>query len=225
MDQPLEIVVQKVRTAAALIGAVVLAAAGLASAGAGELAKTHILTVSLPDGSIEQVRYAGDRPPQISFGQAPDPFFSPGFDTVGLNSPFVALDRMSAEMDREAEALLNQTARWQASAFGFPDTFAAVDSGGLAPGARSFSVVSTLSGGHVCTRSVEAYASPDGGQPRIVTRTSGDCGGGHRSALSSGVQRRTEPNRARPGLIEVKAGPDDMLAPDATGDRIALGFR
>ncbi len=215
---------QKVRTAA-LIGAVVLAAAGLARAGAGELAKTHILTVRLPDGSIEQVRYAGDRPPQISFGQALDPFFSPGFDPVGLDSPFVALDRMSAEMDREAQPLLNQTARWRVPAFGFPDTFAAVESGRLAPGARSFSVVSTLSGGHVCTRSVEAYASPDGGQPRIVTRTSGDCGSGHRGARSSGAQRPVEPNSTRPGLIEVKAGPEDTLAPNAAGDRIALGFR
>jgi hypothetical protein len=224
MDQPLETVVQKVRTAA-LIGAVVLAAAGLASAGAGELAKTHILTVRLPDGSIEQVRYAGDWPPQINFEQAPDSFFSPGFDPVGLNSPFVALDRMSAEMDREAQALLNQAARWRAPAFGFPDTFAAVDSGGLASGARSFSAVSTLSGGHVCTRSVEAYASPDGGQPRIVTRTSGDCGPGPRGALSSGARRPAEPNRPKSGLTEVKAGAEDILAPNAAGDRLALGFR
>ena len=58
---------QKFRTAA-LIGAVVLAAAGLAGASAGELARTHILTVRLPDGSIEQIRYLGDRPPQIRFG-------------------------------------------------------------------------------------------------------------------------------------------------------------
>ena len=215
---------QKVRTAA-LIGAVVLGAAGLASAGAGELAKTHTLNVRLPDGSVEQLRYVGDRPPQISFRQAPDPFFSPGFDPVDLDSPFVALDRMSAEMDREAQAILDETPVWRDSAFGFPAPLALAHSGRLAPGARSFSVVSTLSGGHVCTRSVEAYASPDGGQPRIVTRTSGDCGPGHRGALSSGSQRPFEPNRAKSGLIEVKAGPEDTLAPDAAGDRIALGFR
>ena len=53
---------QKLRTLA-LIGAAVLAAAGLAGASAGELARTHILTVRLPDGSIEQIRYLGDRPP------------------------------------------------------------------------------------------------------------------------------------------------------------------
>ena len=136
---------QKFRTAA-LIGAVVLAAAGLAGASAGELARTHILTVRLPDGSIEQIRYVGDLPPRIHWTQDPAPLFSPGFERMDMNSPFAALDRMSAEMDREAQALLNQTARLQDSAFGFPDPLALIDSGRLAPGARSFSVVSTLSG-------------------------------------------------------------------------------
>ena len=105
--------VQKFRTAA-LIGAVVLAAAGLAGASAGELARTHILTVRLPDGSIEQIRYVGDLPPQIHWTQDPAPLFSPGFERMDMNSPFAALDRMSAEMDREAQALLNETARLQA---------------------------------------------------------------------------------------------------------------
>ena len=115
---------QKFRTAA-LIGAVVLAAAGLAGASAGELARTHILTVRLPDGSIEQIRYLGERPPQIHWTQDPAPLFSPGFEPVDMNAPFAALDRMSAEMDREADALLNQAARLQDSAFGFPDPLGA----------------------------------------------------------------------------------------------------
>ena len=215
---------QKFRTAA-LIGAVVLAAAGLAGASAGELARTHILTVRLPDGSIEQIRYLGERPPQIHWTQDPTPLFSPGFEPVGPNAAFAALDRMSAEMDREAQALLNETASLQASAFGFPDAFAAADSGRLAPGARSFSVVSTLSGAHMCTRSVEVFPSPDGGRPRIVTRTSGDCGGGARGSLPSANQPRGEPVRMRPGLIEVNAGPGEILAPDAASDRVAVSLR
>ena len=83
---------------AALLGAAVLAAAGLAGASAAEPARTHVLTVRLPDGSIEQIRYLGD---QIRFDQAP--LFSPGFEAVGEDSPFVALARMSAEMDREGD--------------------------------------------------------------------------------------------------------------------------
>ena len=97
-----------------------LAAAGLAGASAGELARTHVLTVRLPDGSIEQIRYLGDRPPQIHWTQDPAPLFWPGIERVDMNSPFAALDRMSAEMDREAQALLNQTARLQDSALASP---------------------------------------------------------------------------------------------------------
>ncbi len=215
---------QKFRTAA-LIGAVVLAAAGLAGASAGELARTHVLTIRLPDGSVEQIRYLGDRPPQIHFTQDPAPLLWPGFERVDMNSPFAALDRMSAEMDRDAQALLNETADLQASAFGFPDPLALIDSGRLAPGARSVSVVSTLSGGHVCTRSVEVYASPEGGRPRIVTRTSGDCGGSARGSLPSGARRPGAPVRTRPGLIEVNARPGEILAPDAASDRIAVSLR
>ena len=149
-------------------------------------------------------------------------YSAPGFEPAGMDSPFAALDRMSAEMDREAQALLNETARLQASAFGFPDAFAAVDSGRLAPGSRSFSVVSTLSGGHMCSRSVEVFASPDGGRPRVVTRTSGDCGPGHRGSPSPGARRPAEPARMRPGLIEVNATPGEILAPQAASERIAV---
>ena len=53
-------------------------------------------------------------------------------------------------------------------------------------------------------------------------RTSGDCGGGGRGSLPSANQPRGEPVRMRHGLIEVKAGPGEILAPDAASDRIAV---
>jgi hypothetical protein len=200
-----------------------LAAAGLAGASAGELARTHILAVRLPDGSLEQIRYLGDslgdRPLKISFGQAP--LVAPGFEAVGPDWPFAALDRISAEMDREAQALLNETARLQRSAL-FPGARGLADSGWLAPGARSVSVVSTLSGGHMCSRSVEVFPSPDGGRPRFVTRTSGDCGPGHPGSPSLGPRRPAEPARTRPGLIEVNLTPGHIHAPEAASDRIAV---
>ena len=213
---------QKLRTLA-LIGAALLAAAGLAGASAGELARTHILTVRLPDGSIEQIRYLGDRPPQIHWTQDPAPLLSPGFEPVDMNSPFAALDRMSGEMDREAQAMSERDGpTCSNSVFGFPDTFAMVDLAKPAPGARSVSVVSTLSGGHVCTRSVEVYASPEGGRPRIVTRTSGDCGPGHRRSLPSAIQPPREPVRGRPGLIEVNDRPSERPAPTP---QLTVGLR
>ena len=212
---------QKLRTAA-VIGAALLAAAGLAGASAGELVKTHVLTVRLPDGSLEQIRYSGDQPPRISVDDQPAPVFSPRFESFGADSPFAALDRMSAEMDREAAALWNETARLSDSTLLPSGDLTAVDFGKLPPGARSFSVVSTLSGGHVCTRSVEYSASPDGGRPRIVTRTSGDCGQEHRRSLPSGVRRGVEPVRRTPGLIEVNDRPGE--APPRSTMR-SIGFK
>jgi len=216
--------VQKLRTAA-LIGAAVLAAAGLAGATAGELANTRVLTVRLPDGSIERIRYLGDQPPQITFAEEPTPLLSPRYESFGVDSPFAMLDRMSAEMDREAEAILNETARLRDSALLPPDALTPADFRKLPPGSRAFSAFSTLSGGHVCTRSVEYSASPDGGRPRIVTRTSGDCGPDHRRSLPSGARRPAEPVRSRPGLIEVNARPGETPALDAAADRVALGAR
>jgi hypothetical protein len=220
----LETFVQKLRIAA-VIGAALLAAAGLAGASAGELVKTHVLTVRLPDGSLEQIRYAGDEPPRISFGDQPAPLLSQGFESFGADSPFAMLERMSAEMDREAAALWNETARLSDSGLLPSGALTAVDFGNPPPGARSFSVVSTLSGGHVCMRSVEYSASPDGGRPRIVTRTSGDCGPDHHRPLSSGVRRGVEPVHSRPGLIEVNDRPDDAPALDGAVDRVQVGLR
>ena len=133
---------------------------------------------------------------------------------------------MSAEMDREAAALWNETARLSDSTLLPSGDLTAVDFGKLPPGARSFSVVSTLSGGHVCTRSVEYSASPDGGRPRIVTRTSGDCGQEHRRSLPSGVRRGVEPVRRTPGLIEVNDRPGEAPpALDDAVDRVQAGLR
>ena len=202
---------------AALIAAAVLAAAGLARASAGELAKTHILTVRLPDGSIEQIRYAGDRPPRISFSEEPAPLLSPLFVSFGPDSPFAVLDRMSAEMDREAAALWNETARLSDFALWPSGALTEADFGALPPGARGVSIDSTLSGGHVCTRTFEYFASPQGGRPRVVTRTSGDCGPGHRRSPPS-VRQPTEPGR--PGPIEVNARPGDMPAPERVAARL-----
>lgn len=202
---------------AALIGAAVPAAAGLAGASAGELARTHVLTVRLPDGSIEQIRYQGDQPPRISFGEESIPVLSPLVVRFGPDSPFAVLDRMSAEMDREAAALWNDTARLSDFALWPSGALTEADFGALPPGARGVSVVSTQSGGHVCTRTFEYFASPQGGRPRVVTRTSGDCGPDHRRSPPS-VRRPAE--QGKPGAIEVNARPGDLPAPERVAARI-----
>lgn len=202
---------------AALIGAAILAASGLA----GGLSKAHVLTVRLPDGSIEQVRYLGDQPPLISFDEEP----TLPFEWFGADSAFAVLDRMSAEMDRETAAILNEAAGLRDSALLPSGSLTPIDLGKLPPGARGFSVISTLSGGHVCTRSFEYSASPDGGRPRIVTRTSGDCSPDYRRSSPPRIRRPAEPVHNRPGLIEVNARPSDTPGLRPADYRVQVGLR
>ena len=67
--------------------------AGLADA---QTSDTHVMLVQLPNGAIEQIRYSGDVPPRIVL--APD--------AASFESPFAALEQMTALMNRQAEAML-----------------------------------------------------------------------------------------------------------------------
>ncbi len=93
-----------------LMSAVAIAAAELvgpaeAQTVAHKSTDTHVLVVRLPDGSLEHIRYAGDRPPQIRFDSQPD---SGLFDPFWPSAPFADLDLISAAMDREAAAMMQQ---------------------------------------------------------------------------------------------------------------------
>ena len=48
--------------------------------------------------------------------------------------------------------------------------------GNLPPGTESYSMVSTWSGNGVCTQSVEITSPANGGEPRVVSHSSGNCG-------------------------------------------------
>jgi hypothetical protein len=203
--------VRKLRTAF-VAGAAVIAAAGFVSAAAAA-SSFHVLTVRLPDGSLEQIRYLGDQPPEVSLGQASLPLVSPAFGLIGPDPVFADLDRISADMDRSAAAMLDEARRMEAHAFASPDRLLNIDFGNAPPGTRAYSMVSTLSGGHVCTRSVQYSWSSDGKAPRVVTRTSGDCGPGRGRSVSSPPRRFFEPVRS-PRLIEVNDRPGEMRKAD-----------
>jgi hypothetical protein len=178
-----------------LAGAAVIALAGFAGFAAAAIRNAHVLTVRLPGGSVEQIRYTGDTPPQVSLepGSAPSPAAWPVADPFGFDSPFAAVDRISAEMDRQAEAMLNQA---MAPALTGPDGLVQADLGRLPPGVHGYSVVSTRSGNAVCTHSVQYTAYGPGKPPRVVTRTSGNCGADQSRPLPS----------AAPGAVGVPPG-------------------
>jgi hypothetical protein len=80
---------------------------------------------------------------------------------------------------------------------------------GQAPaGSQSFSTISTFSGGHACTKSVQVLSQGAGKPPQVITKTSGDCGAA--ASISPGgvgiVQRQAAPANA-PHAIAIKASP------------------
>jgi hypothetical protein len=169
---------------AILAGAAAIALMGVAGLAAAEIKNAHRLDVRLPDGPLAHIRYVGDTPPTVSFAPASPALsiLSPAFDPFGAGSPFAVLEQISQAMDRQAEAMLREASA-RPGPFTGPDLMQ-VDIGRLPRGAQGFSMVSTISGDGVCTRSVEYRSLGDGKPPQVVTRTSGAC----------------TPDETRPGL-------------------------
>jgi hypothetical protein len=180
--------VMRVLRTALLAGAAAIAAAGLSGVAAARDFNTHVIAVPVPGGGVAEIRYTGDVPPQVVFSPAPTALgaFMPFGAFFGPASPFATIDRISAAMDREAASLIRQ-AETLANAPAFaPDQPIEMAAGNLPPGTESYSMVSTWSGNGVCTQSVEIVSPANGGKPRVVSHSSGNCG----SALgSTGVIR------------------------------------
>ena len=162
---------------AILAGAAAIALVGVAGLAAAEINNAHMLDVRLPDGYLAHIRYVGDTPPTVRVSQTPEAnsIFSPAADPFGPDSPLAALERISQAMDRQAEALLREANAQSWETFAGPDLMQQVDVGKLPPGVQGFSMVSTISGNGLCTRSVQYRSLGDGKPPQVMTRTSGSC--------------------------------------------------
>jgi hypothetical protein len=157
---------------ALLTGAAAIVLAGFAGiADAQTPAETHVMTLRLPGGQVEQVRYTGNVAPTVIL--APDPAFA-------------LLQRMSADMDRQAAALLQDI-----------DAVPAPDAGG-------FGIIPAMSGPGVCMRSVQITYSGDGRAPHVVSRTAGDCGSARASATPTTLPSAPVREEA-PAIVQAKA--------------------
>jgi len=158
------------RTLPKIAGACAIAALAGTAAWASSAPVQHRLTVWLPAGGSEQITYTGDVAPKVSFTPsdfAPVSFPSPlAFDeAMPIDRIAMAMDADMASMFREADTMMALPAF---------NGITEANLGAMPPGAQSYSVVSTMNGNNVCTRSVEITGTGTG-KPQIVRHVSGNC--------------------------------------------------
>ena len=171
----------RISTSLIIAGAAVIGLAGLAPTIAREL-DTHTVTVRIPGGGVETITYTGKVAPRVSFQQIPvsgpvDGSFA-AFAPIGFPS-FAALDRISAEMDRQMDAMMRQT-QMLAAMPQSPLYHATLK--GVPGGATTFSMVSETSSNGVCTHVTRITQGAGDARPQVVSQTSGNCGEGAHSA-------------------------------------------
>jgi hypothetical protein len=196
-----------------LLGGVAAIACVTAAAAA---EKQHVMAVRLPDGSVEHVRYTGDTPPRILIAA---PVAQPMAPMAAFD-PFADMDRISAMMDAQANAMMAHASEMQRVAM----TQAASAPAGqatvvnLPQGAGGFSYVSTTTvNGKTCTVSMQSQPGQQGAQPQMLRKVSGDgCtaaqqqGGPHLAA-----QPVTPTSPARPHTVSLPVAPKAPVVPAA----------
>jgi hypothetical protein len=180
-----------------------IAATAIAGSGAAwaQRADTHIMTVRLPDGGVAQIRCTGNVAPQLRFDAAPAAFSAaaPLPSLFGPGSPFALMDRISAEMDRQAVTMFQQANALAAQAQSGQLTETAMQN--LPAGMQGYTFISTMSGNGVCTQSVEITSQGNGAPPRVVRHNSGNCG----SSTGSVSLPAAAPSLSQPGPVWTSA--------------------
>jgi hypothetical protein len=157
--------------------AILAATACAAFAGAAFAAsdEAKVMLIALPDGSVQQVRYQGDVAPQIVLVRAPAPvsLFDAAF---GPDSPFAEMDRISAMMEAQSQAMMRQAAAMQAQAPA-GNGIVMTNAQGQPVGTMHYSFTSSTTSADGCTQTV-SYSS-DGAatadQPRVIRTNTGSC--------------------------------------------------
>ncbi|WP_232492882.1 hypothetical protein [Novosphingobium kaempferiae] len=172
----------RMRPKAYLVGAAALALLG---AGAAEAASAgmHTMKVDAPDGSVVHVQYSGDVGPKVEF--VPIEAMSPA-DMPVMADPFAHMERISAMMDAQMNAMMQRAAMMQQAAAQMQQHAVAGGSSSTG-GAPGFTVVGDMpQGAHVtyyssstdangCTRSVSYSSDGSGAEPKMTQATSDGC--------------------------------------------------
>lgn len=193
--------------------------AGLATLaiGGAALAATHdahVITVRLPDGSIERIHYAGDVAPRIALVPVADTRIAadPIAAMFGGDSPFAQMQQLSAAMDARAAAMMQQARMQMAAAARAPGAPGVhmVTLGQLPAGMTSYSMISTTVNGYSCTRTTGYVAGAQGAKPQLISQVSGDgC------AAGTPASRTIRPTLAAQPTPPAAAPPPVKLIPAA----------
>jgi len=155
-------------------GAAVVALAGLAGQAFAGSPETHVMTVQLPGGGIEQVRYTGNVAPEVIVDPVGPSWAA--WAPIGWYAPFASFERISAEMDRAMAGMLREAAALSAQPFGANSGVTEASMENLPAGTESYSFVSTASGNGVCGYSTEVTSEGPGHKPHVVSKSFGNCG-------------------------------------------------
>jgi len=167
------------RTLPKILGACAILALAGSAAWAASGATQHRLTVWLPGGGSEVITYSGDVAPKVSFTAGdfgPASFWSPGgWDAMAFDHA-LPIDRIAAAMDANLASMIRQADAMMAMPVMVPafNGVTEADLKALPPGSQSYSVISTMNGNNVCTRSVQITESGQG-KAQVVRHSSGNC--------------------------------------------------
>ena len=163
--------------------AIAATAAVLAGTAVAAAPKTHAMDVSLPDGSVAHIEYAGDVAPKVSV--MPGPMASPT-DAWAMPFPsFASFDRMIEQMRRQSQEVMQRAQMMSRQPSGASPYIASF--GGLPAGGSSTTIVSVSNNGVTCTRTTEVVSEGPGKAPKVTSNVSGQCGAAPAPAPSNGA--------------------------------------
>lgn len=162
-----------------ILGACAIAALAATAAWAAAKPVQHRMTVWLPGGGSEVITYTGDVAPKLSFTPseftAEPAFWSPlAFGAPAVPPDRIALAMNSLAMDNDMASMIRAADAMMAMPLASGVTEANLNA--LPPGSESYSMVSTVNGNAVCSRSVQITRTGHG-QPKVVRHASGNCAG------------------------------------------------
>jgi hypothetical protein len=156
----------RVTRTAILAGGAALLAFGTAAVAADKL---HTMTVSLPDGAVAHIQYAGDVAPKVSV-QPIDAV------PVAFVDPFAQFDRIAAAMEAQHQTMMRQVAQMeQAAAQAGSGAPGQVTLAGDLPAGTHFTYVSSTTDANGCTRTVEYSSDGSSQQPEVTKTSAGSC--------------------------------------------------